>query len=74
MYEWFDIKSGVKQGCNMPGFLSLLIIDRITRQTTTDNNTSIRWKMKTQLDDLDFAEDITLLTSIKDQMQKKWTI
>ena len=25
--EWFDIKTGVKQGCNMPGFLFLIIMD-----------------------------------------------
>lgn len=24
---WFDVKSGVKQGCNMSGFLFLLVID-----------------------------------------------
>ena len=25
--EWFDIKTGVKQGCLMSGFLFLLVID-----------------------------------------------
>lgn len=24
---WYDVKSGVKQGCNMLGFLFLLVID-----------------------------------------------
>ena len=25
--DWFDVKSGVKQGCNMSGFLFLLVIN-----------------------------------------------
>ena len=62
MYGWFDIKSGVKQGCSMLGFLFPLIIDWIMRQTTTENNTSIRWKMATT----DFADGIALLSGTKD--------
>ena len=31
--DWFDVKSGVKQGCNMSGFLFLLVIDWIMRRT-----------------------------------------
>ena len=70
--EWFRVRSGVKQGCNMSGFLFLLVIDWIMRKTTTaNNNTSIRWKMTTKLDDLDFADDIALLSSSKDHMQNK---
>lgn len=25
--EWFDIKTGVKQGCNMSGFVFLIVMD-----------------------------------------------
>ena len=66
VYEWLDIKSGVKQGCSMSGFLFLLIIDWVMRQTPYDNNTGILWKMTTKLDDLDFADDIALLSSTKE--------
>ena len=31
--EWFKIKSGVKQGCNMSGCLFLLVIDWIMKRT-----------------------------------------
>ena len=24
--EWFDIRTGVKQGCNMSGFLLLIVV------------------------------------------------
>ena len=56
----------------MSGFLFLLAIDWIMRKTTTaNNNTGIRWKMTTKLDELDFADDIALLSSSKDHMQNK---
>ena len=29
---WFDVKFGVKQGCNISGFLFLLVIDWIMRK------------------------------------------
>jgi hypothetical protein len=41
------------------------------KTTTANNNTGIRWKMTTKLDDLDFGDDITLLSSSKDHMQNK---
>ena len=31
--EWFEVKSGVKQGCDMSGFLFLLVIDWMMRRT-----------------------------------------
>ena len=62
---WFDVKSGVKQGCNMSGFLFLLVIDCIMRKTLEGDNTGIRWKLWTRLNDLDFADGIALISSIK---------
>ena len=32
--EWFEVKSGVRQGCNMSGFLFLLVIDWVMRTVT----------------------------------------
>ena len=71
--DWFDVKSGVKQGCNMSGFLFLLVIDWIMTRTVTDANTGIRWKLWSKLDDLDFADDIALTSSTKCQIQQKVT-
>ena len=42
MSEWFEIKSGVKQGCVMSGFLFLLVIDWIIRRTVDGLRTGIR--------------------------------
>ena len=36
---WFDIKSGVRQGCVMSGFLFLLVIDWMMRKTLSEGNT-----------------------------------
>ena len=69
--EWFKIKTGVKQGCNMSGFLFLLIIDWIMKRTAGNGENGIRWKFTTKLDDLDFADDIALLSSTKQQIQHK---
>lgn len=69
--NWFEVKSGVKQGCVMSGFLFLLMVDWIMTQAVKDNNTGIKWSMMEQLEDLDFADDIALLSSTWNQMQRK---
>jgi len=69
--EWFPIKTGVKQGCNMSGFLFLLVIDWIMRETVKNGENGIRWKFTSKLDDLDFADDIALLSSTKQHIQMK---
>ena len=43
--DLFTVASGVKQGCNMSGFLFLLVIDWIIKATVAGNITGIRWKM-----------------------------
>ena len=69
--EWFKIQTGVKQGCNMSGKLFLLVVDWVMRNTLQEGNTGIRWKFNTKLEDLDFADDITLLSSTRQHIQTK---
>ena len=71
MSEWFEIKSGVKQGCVMSGFLFLLIIDWIMRRTVDGQRTGIRWRMMDTLEDLDYADDIVLLSERWRHAQQK---
>ena len=40
--DWFMIKSGVKQGCVMSGFLFLLCLDWVIRKATADKKRGIR--------------------------------
>ena len=69
--DWFEIKSGVKQGCVMSGFLFLLVIDWIMRRTVDGERTGIRWRMMDTLEDLDYADDIVLLTESWRHAQQK---
>ena len=71
--EWFDIKTGVKQGCNMSGFLFLIVMDWVMRRTVGQGENGIRWKLTSKLDDLDFADDVALLSSTRQQIQSKTT-
>ena len=70
---WIDIKTGVKQGCNMSGVVSLIVMDLVMRRAVGGGKNGIRWKFTSTLDDLDFADDIVLLSSAKQQIQDKTT-
>ena len=47
------------------------MIDWIMHRTTEQGDTGIRWKMMRQLQDLDYADDIALISSTWTQMQMK---
>ena len=55
----------------MSGFLFILVLDWVMRRTVGDGNNGIRWKLTLKLDDLDFVDDIVLLSSNRQQMQNK---
>ena len=65
----FEIKTGVKQGCLLSPFLFLLVIDWIMK--SCDPKDGIQWTLTEQLNDLDYADDIGLLSSNRTQMQRK---
>ncbi|KAL9954522.1 hypothetical protein ACROYT_G042072 [Oculina patagonica] len=71
VYDWFEIKTGVKQGCCVSGFLFLLVVDWVMRKTTEHGNTGIRWKFNNFLEDLDFADDLALISSSGRHIQAK---
>ena len=43
IYEWFGIKTGVKQGCNMSGFLFLIVVDWLMRRPVGYGKNGIWW-------------------------------
>ena len=69
--DWLTVKTGVKQGCVISGFLFQMVVDWIMCRTTEQGDTGIRWKMMRQLEELDFADDKVLISSIRRQAQMK---
>ncbi|KAI2660025.1 LINE-1 retrotransposable element ORF2 protein [Labeo rohita] len=73
MSDSFEVRTGVRQGCLLSPFLFLLVIDWIMKTTTASRNNGIQWTPWTQLEDLDFADDLALLLHNHNQMQDKTT-
>ena len=72
--ESFEVKTGVQQGCLLSPFLFLLVINWIMKTTTTGRNNGIQWTLWMQLDDLNFADDLALLSHNHSQMQGKTSL
>ncbi|VDP62525.1 unnamed protein product [Schistosoma curassoni] len=67
----FQVRTGVRQGCLLSPFLFLLVVDWIMRTSTSERKHGMQWTAQNQLDDLDFADDLALLSHTHEQMQTK---
>ncbi|CAH8498299.1 unnamed protein product, partial [Schistosoma bovis] len=67
----FQVRTGVRQGCLLSPFLFLLVVDWIMKTSTSEEKHGIQWTAQNQLDDLDFADDLALLSHTHEQMQMK---
>ena len=64
----FDILTGIQQGCILSPFLFLIIIDFIMRKTTHGQDYGIQLGPG-KLSDLNFSDDIALLSNTRDTLQ-----
>ena len=67
----FAVNTGVRQGCMLSPMIFLIVIDWIMKKTTAENNTGIQWTFTKKLEDLDFADDIALLSHRQQDAQSK---
>ncbi|CAM4456566.1 unnamed protein product [Leuciscus chuanchicus] len=67
----FQVWTDVRQGCLLFPFLFLLTIDWVMRTSTAWRRNGIQWTLWKQLADLDFADDLALLSHTQQQMQEK---
>ena len=69
--DWFKVESGVRQGCILSPILFLITIDWVMKNTTADKPRGIQWTLFSKLEDLDFADDLALLSSSHNHIQEK---
>ena len=69
--EGFQIGTGVRQGCLLSPLLFLIAIDWTMKRSTKHHRTGIQWNLFSQLEDLDFADDLALLSETHKNMQQK---
>ena len=60
--EDIEIKTGFKQGCILSPLLCCLGIDWVMKETILGTQAGIKWTFTETLDDLDFANDLSLLS------------
>ena len=68
--DWFLITSGVRQGCILSPLLFLIAIDWLMRRVTKHQR-GIQWGLMDVLEDMDFADDISLFSHTQQHMQEK---
>ncbi|VDP73636.1 unnamed protein product [Schistosoma curassoni] len=67
----FQVRTGVRQGCQFSPFLFLLMVDWIMKTSTSEGKHGTQWTVQNQLDDLYFSDDLALLSHTHEQMQIK---
>ena len=65
----FTVTTGVRQGCLLSPMIFSLVVDRVLNQTM-DQPRGLQWTFAKTLEDLDFADEIGLLSHYKHIQEK----
>lgn len=66
----FNVGTGVRQGCLLSPLIFSLVIDWIMKTSMTPPR-GIQWTLSSKLEDLDFADDVSLLSHLFQHIQLK---
>ena len=69
--EPFKMNTGVRQGTLLPPMIFIMVMDWIMREVESQGKTGIQWTLTSQLHNLDYADDICLLSQKLQHMQTK---
>lgn len=69
--EPFAVNTGVKQGCILSPVLFSLAIDWIMKNIKKGKRQGLQWTLTSILEDLDYADDLGLLSSRHQDIQQK---
>jgi len=71
VYEPISVQTGVRQGCILSHTMFLIVIDAVMRNVNRERRRGIQWVLVNRLEDLDFVDDLCLLSETHGDMQIK---
>ena len=69
--ESLEMLTSVRQGCLLSPLLFLVVLDWVTRQAFVGSARIIHWKLTQRLEDLEYTDDLALLTHRLQDMRSK---
>jgi hypothetical protein len=70
--EPFPVGAGVRHGCILSPLMFLVVTDAVMHNVNRDRRQGIRWGLVDRLEDLDFADDLCLLSKAHRDASKAW--
>jgi len=70
--ETFPVRARVRQGCILSPLMFLIVTDVVMHNVNRDRRRGIRWGLVDRLEDLDFADDLCLLSEAYRDASKTW--
>ena len=71
MTEPIEVKTGVRQGCLLSPLLFLVVLDWVSKNAYEGTRLGLQWTLTQRLEDLDYADDLCLLTHRLVDMKEK---